>query len=438
MTALGERTLMQHLVDIDSLGVLVDQGLPAEVIPTESFRDIIVWAVDYYFESGRQKAPSLQALREVEVNQTTFGEILDDHEVPMDEEPEDSIEWAIEDLKGTYVYKEGQAFNRRMATDLAAAETGDRIEILDAAATELTMLAVSMKPKRFRVDVREVADDALRRYEERQEHRADFRGAQLGLEEIDKFTYGIHEGELAILAAPPKTGKSYGLGWSALAEHKAGRPVVVNTLENSVDMTVDRMACLAVGVDSTRWQRGICTPEEVEAVRDWVSDMKKWDVPLWVLQPDLGSRTFEHMVREATMLEAGTLIIDQLTFVEVERGLTDHRKRDRQIGDALHRLKGMISTGHHPMSCILAHQVNRDGQKSADKVGHLEMYHLAEAAEVERTADWVFGMYSSNDQKIARRVLFQTLASRRAPNRHWELDWQPEAGLIEVHSEVTI
>lgn len=437
MSALGERTLMQHLVDLDSITVLVDQGLPAECIPTEPFRDIVTWVVDYYFDGGRMTAPSLEALRGVSINKTTFGEILDDYEIPMEEEPEDSVEWAIEDLKGTFVMKEGQAFTRTLATDLANAETGERIAVIDAAATDLTLLAIGLKPKRSRVDVREAGADALLRYEAREATRADFRGMQLGLDAIDKHTYGIHDGELAVLAAPPKTGKSYGLAWAALAEHKAGRSVVLNTLENSVEMTVDRLACLACGVDSDRWQRGLCVPEEVEAVREWVEEMKAWDIPLWVLQPDLGQRSFEHMVREATLLEADSLMIDQLTFVEVERR-DDRRSTQKQIGDALHRLKGMISTGHHRMPCYLAHQINRDGQKAAEKVGRLEMYHLAEASEIERTCDWVFGMYASKDQEIARRVMFQTLATRRASKKHWELGWEPEAGLIEVRQEITL
>ncbi len=438
MSALGERTLMQHLVDVESLRVLADKGLPAVCIPTESFHSIVAWCIRYYFESGRSKAPTVEALRSVSVDKTTFGEILDDHEIPLHEEPEDSIEWAIEDLKAGYVSKEGQSFLRRLATSLAEAETGERVGVIDEYATELTRLAIAVKPRNTRVDLREASQDAILRYAEREATRADFRGAQLGLPAIDHHTYGIHDGELAVIAAPPKTGKSYALGWSALAEHRAGRSAVLYTLENSVEMTVDRLACLACGVDSTRWQRGLCVPEEIAAVREWVEQMADWEVPLWVLQPELGSRSFEHMVREATLLEADTLMIDQLTFVEFERSEGDRRTTQRQIGDALHRLKGMISTGHHRMPCILAHQINREGQKAAEKVGHLEMYHLAEASEIERTADWVFGMYASKDQEVARRCMFQTLASRRASKQHWELDWEPEAGHIEVRTTVTL
>ena len=69
------------------------------------------------------------------------------------------------------------------------------------------------------------------------------------------------------------------------------------------------------------------------------------------------------------------LIIDQLTFIEPP----DERAAPHiQIRDITHDLKTLISTGRDKMPCLLAHQINREGVKAADKVGYLEMYHLAE------------------------------------------------------------
>jgi hypothetical protein len=41
-----------------------------------------------------------------------------------------------------------------------------------------------------------------------------------------------------------------------------GRPMVIYTLEKAIDMTYDRMACYAVVIDSTKWQRGLCSEHE--------------------------------------------------------------------------------------------------------------------------------------------------------------------------------
>jgi len=65
------------------------------------------------------------------------------------------------------------------------------------------------------------------------------------------------------------------------------------------------------------------------------------------------------------------------------------------------------------------------------------MYHLAESAEVERTADWVFGLWQDEVMKQGGVAYLQTLASRRADQIHWQLGWEPWRGFIEVQADVT-
>ena len=60
------------------------------------------------------------------------------------------------------------------------------------------------------------------------------------------------------------------------------------------------------------------------------------------------------------------------------------------------------------------------------------MWHLAESAEIERTADWVFGIYQSEDERQVGRAKFQTLASRRQDLSHFLLAWELGEGNIAV------
>jgi len=154
-----------------------------------------------------------------------------------------------------------------------------------------------------------------------------------------------------------------------------------------------------------------------------------------VLKPDLGQRSFPYMVREAQLRGADTLLIDQLTHVEVGQGIQDRRPRTEKIGEALHQLKAMISTGRHHMPCLLTHQINREGIKAADKTGRLEMAHMAESAEIERTADFVLGLYQSRDELGLRQAKLQTLGARRVPSKNWQIDWRPEVGYVKYLNE---
>jgi replicative DNA helicase len=428
MSALGERTLIQHLTDPESLEVLAREGLSLDVIPTEELRRVIVFSLDYFHQNGRNKAPSEAVLR------TEYGDLLDDHEIAL-EAPEDSIEWAIDDLKGTYVFKESQSFNKRFATDRSEAETGDRVDVLTEYASELVRQSMKLQDHQSFSDAREGLKERMAAYDERALDRDRFYGMTFGLDQIDAYTRGIHLGELAILAAGPKVGKSYMLGRVALEEWRRGKTVVLYTLENSVEMTLDRIACLATGTNSRDWQRGAVNPDQVEAIKKVIEEMSESDHPLYVIQPPVNKRMVEHFVREAQLLGADSLLIDQLTFITPPDSSIP---RTLQIRDITHELKTMISTGRDRMPCLMAHQINREGVKAAAKTGYLEMHHLAESSEVERTADWVFSLYRSKDEVATNMAKFQTLAARREDPRHFQMNWNVGVGLIGVRNQIEL
>ena len=429
MSGLGQRTLLSLLTERDSMDMLAREGLDLAVVPTEDLRRVVAFALDYFHQSGRIKAPSVAVLT------TEFGDLLNDHEISFGD-TEESIEWAIDDLKGTYVHRQGATFNKNFATEMATAATADRVDVLASFASELVTLSMSMESKAAASDAREGMAGRLQAYDERVLNGHAFEGMTFGLPEIDAYTRGIHNGELGVFAGGPKMGKSYFADLVALWEmEQRGRAVCLFTLENSIEMTLDRIACLANHLNPRAFAKGECTREEMDRVREWVAALEQRDVPLWVLQPPPGKRTAEAMVREAQLRGADSLIIDQLTFIEV---VDPTIRRDLQIREITHTIKTMISTGRDPMPCLLMHQINREGVKAADKTGFLEMYHLAEGSEVERTADWVFGLYRSKAEKEADQAKFQTLAARREEQKHFQLGWVIGEGLISVEQEILL
>lgn len=437
MSALAEQTLIGHLVDPEALKIIATEGIDPAVLPTESMRPILKFAVDYFFASGCQMAPSVAVLK------SEFTDALNDAEIDMDTEPEDSVEWAISDLKATHVHHVSMKFLKDFATEMGDVPKDQRIGVVNQAASQLVGLAIGMESRAYRTELRDRgAPDILRRYEARAATKGEFRGMGFGLDAIDHHTYGIHPGELAILAAGPKTGKSFWQDWVALREFERGRKVVLFTLENSVEMMLDRIACMACVVDAQAWERGEATEDEIERVRTWVEKVLALDPEqggyLHVHKPDIGQRSFQSMVREAELLRADDLLIDQLTFVELGQGIGDNRSKQEKIGEGLHLLKNMISTGRHQMSCLLTHQINREGVKAADKVGHLEMYHLADGAECERTADFVFGQYASRDERAVGQAKFQMLGARRVELKHWQIGWRPWVGGVKTKHEIDL
>lgn len=408
--------------------VIIEEGLPIETLPTEDMRKVLEWASDYYYASGCLRAPSVTAFQE------EFGlDYFLDHDIDVTDTPEDTVEWAIDHLKGDHLLAQSQDFTKRFAIAMNEVGTADRIAVVNEAADELVGLALRLARHSAQVDLREGIVERVRAFEARKELSesgvSSSHVLQLGFPDIDSWTGGVHPGELAVLAAGPKTGKSFMLAYNALSEWRRGRGAILFTLENSVEMTLDRIACLATNVPPRLWERGEATEEHIEKVREFQAELAGSDTPLWVVSPERERRTMEHMVREATVRSADSLLIDQLTFVDPPDARSP---RWVQIRDMMHDLKELISTSRRRMPCLLAHQVSREGMAHAHKHDELRMEFMAEGSEVERTSDLVFGMYQSDHDRTDYRAKFQLLAGRRVDLMNWRLAWN--VGHPEIRS----
>ena len=431
MSTHAEDVVLSLLDDVDSVEIWAREQPPIECFPSESLRPVISWCVDYYFRSGKMKAPSKEAIR------ATWGTVLDDAEVTLGDGTEtDDIEWAIDDLRSQYALLQATNFTKDLVNEIYGADNTQKISVIKEAAYSLTSLALALASKADVVEVHEGILDAIMDYEARALAGHEVMGCTFGLTEIDSFIGGVHPGELCVVAAGPKVGKSFFLALIAWHMFMQGKIAVLFTLENSVQMTLDRMICLHLGIDPDRWRRGECTEAEKTYYEIFAAQIPEMPGQLHVIKPDEGNDTVEAMVRQADTLNADVLLIDQLTFITNARDLNGRKARHENIREIMHDLKRAISTGRHKIPCILAHQINREGVKQARKDGWLQMEMLAEGAEVERTADFVFGLYQSMEDREVFMSKMQMLATRRTQYKSWSLSWNINAGMVSVLGEV--
>jgi replicative DNA helicase len=423
VSARGEKQLVKLLVEEEAVAFLSRRGLNLALVPTPPLREVVDWALRYYRVGGT--APSADALKE------RFGDLLSDHEIDVSVAAEDTAQWAVEDLEGSYVRACGMSFSKRMATAISDAPQEERVDVLAACAAELAALSVSLQPRHSRVDLREAGLGMLADYDRLATSDDKVRGMAFGLPSVDAYTRGIWPGELAVVAAPPKGYKSYFLDYVAMEEWKRGRPTALVTLENSIEMTQLRIASLALKLSIEDLQDGTLPESEHRLLVEWVNDvLVKSDTPLHILHPDLPLRTPQALIQQVRGLEAQSLVLDQLTFVESGQ---DKRNQSRayELRDIMHDLATAISTGREPISCLAAHQLNRDGIKEAEKTGQLRAQAMSDSSEVEKTATWVFGLYASEHQRVLRQVTLQTLATRRGKRRDFNLTLDASVGLIQ-------
>lgn len=429
--SLAEQTLISYLTDAEACGHLARHGVPEEVIPTPSMRRVVTFALAYYSQSG--KAPTKQVLLD------GYADDFEVAEIELEEfEPDESVEWALETLFSNYARKEAQAFSTRFTEAVTNAEPTDRIEAISEQSASLSALAMQLQPRTSQVDMRTAGSSMLAEYDYRKEHRGTIIGARFGLPAVDEHIGGIWPGELAIVAAGTKVGKSWVLDYSAYNEWLAERVAALFTLENSISMTQGRIACLALQLDPGEWMRGRLDDADEKNVREWVEDvLKVSDTPLLIFNPSRKMRTPQSMAQVARAHDAETLIIDQLTFMrnaETKKG----QAKAYDTGEILHDTKELISTGSHMLSCIMAHQVNREGMKAAAKTGYLEPHHMADTSEVERTVDHLAALYQSDDDKKARRAKWQYMLSRRAVPMTWNMTLNLSASTIAILGEIDL
>lgn len=429
----AEGVLYASLTDIDALEELARTGLDPECIPTADMRDVVGWAVEYFFRSGRTKAPS----REVLLAQ--WGKRLEQAriELPDEDVQVDDVAWAVDYLKSQYVHTQVQHLQRETAIAMARAETGERVAGVHAAADAFAALSLRVRDRSSEVEGITGLQESLARYDRRAAAPKTITGMAIGITAVDQHTLGIHGGEICTFAAPPKGAKSWAATNAGHTEWKRNRETVIYTLENSVPMSYDRLACQVAHVDYRLYQKGEASEEEVQRIRDWLAaNGPSLRDGLHLISPEPGRRTPAALIRHAQSLGAKSVIIDQLSHIEHPN--PGRKARNEIVRDIMMELAVLISTGRDAISALLTAQINREGVTAANKLGRLELQHLAESAEIERSSSWVLGLMRSEVEVTAGMATLQMLASRRMDLKNWRLAWEPWYGVQHALGEVTL
>jgi archaellum biogenesis ATPase FlaH len=471
----SEQTLLGHLSDPDSLDYLAREGLlvaeAREIIPTDFVRRVTTWALERFFEDGRQVAPSREAVQE------SWGDQLEQLEIelPAPDVEIDSIGWVVEDLRSNYARIQGEKLGTDFATAMGTADGPARTQVfLDyadrfyheaqalahargAPGRDLCLLlrvgrreelagrsgdrfyheAQALVSRRHEANGYEGVRDALTRLDDRMTNGYVDRGMHLGLDLVDQHMHGVHPGEICVFCSESGVGKSWLAGLATISEWRRGRKVLLVTMENDVEMTYDRLCCIACGIPYENLQTGEVSDEQLRVLFTLLDEMQASENRPVVAQIEPSQRTVSGIVRKAQLEGADSLIIDQLSFVKPEKG-SKTQGRNFQVTDIMHQLKEMVNEGALKIPVLLLVQINREGAAAAAKAGRYYMRHLAESSSVEQTADFVWALFQSMDMKIENTVQAQSLKVRRVVQKHFEFSWMPAIGIVHGMGEIDI
>lgn len=431
----AERVLYAHLTSVDSLDVLALEGfsneLSREVIPKETGRKIVAWALDYYFANGRKVAPSREAIVE------TWGDDMEAVEIEIDDDTEtDSVEWAIEALRANYGRWRSEQLVKESAQAIAGADPTGIVEEVLGTAASFYLLAQSLISRKQESLAGPGLEESLRRHGEIAEAGQSIQGMTFGLPLLDEHLLGLHDGELGIMAAFSGVGKSWMTLKPMLAEWKRGRRCVLFTLENDLDMTFDRIACAGAKVNYERWQRGEAEEGEIERVTRLAAKLKESEHAPIVIMPQAGECDPVSLVRKARLLGADSMIVDQISHVEPVPG-SRRTKRHEEVADIVSAFSREIK-GSEALPCLLVSQIKREGHDRARKSGFYVMDDMAETSRIERDATLIMAIYQSEVMRAAHTAQLQELKFRRGKTKNWDMAFRLEVGDIRVLREAEV
>lgn len=239
-------------------------------------------------------------------------------------------------------------------------------------------------------DMERLMQDTLEQMDKRVENnRNGITGIPTGLRELDRLTAGWQQGDLNIIAARPSVGKTAFALHLALAAGRAGKHVLVNSLEMQGERLGDRWLCAqAANVDAGHLKTGLLDAGERQQALEAARLLSA--LPVYV--DDNPKMNMDH-IRSSALLQKSKgrcdlLIIDYLQLCEMKSG-QKNRNREQEVAEASRKAKLIAKELDIPV--ILLCQLNRECEMRADKRPALS--DLRESGAIEQDADVVMLLY---------------------------------------------
>lgn len=214
-------------------------------------------------------------------------------------------------------------------------------------------------------------------------------GIPTGLEDLDRLTCGWQKGDLDIFAARPGVGKTALALHVALAAARAGKHVVIYSLEMQGERLADRwLLATSSDVSARHLRGGQLLPDEVEQIRTAAAGLRR--LPIHV--DDHPVTSMDRVRSSARMLQGkgkcDMVILDYLQLCKMD---SDQKNRNREQEVAQTTRKAKLIAKELNIPVILLSQLNRGSEGRAYSMPALA--DLRESGAIEQDADMVMLLY---------------------------------------------
>lgn len=400
-----ERKLLAKLTTPEAIEEVWDAGVRPDLFEEPLLQAVFNFTVQYWRESQMSAAPTAWVLSQ-EYPGFTLGE-----------EGEELTGYLSDLLRRRYVTNQLQEMLRSAATDSVKDPLG-ALKTLHAAAYSASE---AVAPRLTRVNLGEIIEEFKADYEQAEQFPQG-QGVPFGLDLFDLHTGGTLPGELVVIGARAKTGKTMFLLHAAVSALRQGYKPLIFTLEMSIKEINTRLASLFSGISYDRLSHKRLRDPEKDRLWEALEEYRSLG-GISVEAPEEGDRTVPALIARARQYGTDYLIIDQLS--EMEAGHRTQTLKEHHAS-VVKQLKREINRAGMEVPCLLAAQLRRNDEE-------ITMESFSNATEIEATADLLLGLWRNQDMRNNSAMALKILGSRRCDISEFVLGWE-----LQIATQITV
>lgn len=404
-----ERKLLARLDNPEALTEVWELGIRGELFEEPLYQAVFNFTVEYWQKSQMKAAPTPWALQQ---------------EYPgyaVTDDASEETAYLAELLKRRYTTNQLQQMLRE-ATDTMHTDPVGTLKQLHAVAFAASE---SVTPRITRENMADTIEARRQEYGELEQYPQGV-GVPYGLDLLDLHTGGLIAGELAVVCARAKVGKTmFGLQAAAKMVRQGYKPIIF-TLEMSLKEIRKRLDAMFAGVSYNRLLHGQLSIPELKKLYEAQEELASLG-GIQIEKPDLGDRTVAALCARTRQYGANWVFIDQLSHMEA--GVKTQTLKEHH-GTIVKQLKNEIGRAGQELPCLLAAQARRGDDE-------LTLESLSNATEIEAEADIIFGLSRNKDLRANRMMMMEILGTRRGELAQYLLNWDlTEGATIAIHEEI--
>jgi replicative DNA helicase len=264
-------------------------------------------------------------------------------------------------------------------------------------------------------------------------------GVPTGYKDIDDLTFGMHNGQMIVLAARPSMGKT-SLGMN-IAENvalparakAAPKGILVFSLEMPADQLAMRMMCGRARVRMQSVRNRMIKPEDQRKLANATRELK--DAPIWVDDSSgLNILQIRAKARRIRKQHAVSLVV--VDYLQLISGTDMRVPREQQISEISRGLKAMAKELNVPV--LVLSQLNRSSEKENRQP---RISDLRESGSIEQDADVILLLATKQNSEdnptvpqAAREREVIIAKQRNGPTGSVTMTFLPEYTRFETYS----